>query len=98
MKRVTGDIDAAKSTKLLKDKEKISSDLCFIFHKMYLQKCEEYTRGQLIDTALNGKLYKGIASFIIIGIKNNPYIIKSVPEIKTHADWLKNQIIGCLKV
>ena len=22
--------------------------------------------------------------------------IKSVPEIKIHADWLKNEIIGCL--
>ena len=32
---------------------------------------------------------------MIIGIKQNtPYIIKSVPEIKMHADWLKNQIIG----
>ena len=36
---------------------------------------------------------------MIIGIKqNSPYIIKSVPEIKIPADWLKNQIIGCLKV
>ena len=72
MKRVTGHIDTAKSTKLLKDKEKISSDLCFIFDKMYLQKCEEYTQGQLIGAALNDELYKGIASFMIIGIKNTP--------------------------
>ena len=98
MKSVTGHIDTAKSTKLLKDKEKISSDLCFIFDEMYLQKCEEYTRGQLIGAALNGELYKGIASFMIIGIKNTPEIIKSILEIKTHADWLKNQITGCLKV
>ena len=36
---------------------------------------------------------------MIIGIKqNSPYIIKSVPEIKIPADWLKNQIIGYLKV
>ena len=98
-KIVTGDIDAAKSSKLLKDEEKISSDICLIFDEMYLQKCEEYTGGQLIGTATNGKLYKGIVSFMIIGVKQNtPYIIKSVPEIKIHVDWLKNQIIGCLKV
>ena len=98
-KIVTGDIDAAKSAKLLKDEEKISSDVCLIFDKMYLQKCEEYTGGQLIGAATNFELYKGIVSFTIIGIKQNtPYIIKSVPEIKIHADWLKNQIIGCLKV
>ena len=98
-KIVTGDIDAAKSAKLLKEYEKISSDVCLIFDDMYLQKCEEYMGGQLIDAATNGELYKGIVSFMIIGIKQNtPYIIKSVPEIKIHADWLKNEIIGCLKV
>ena len=82
-KIVTGDIDAAKSAKLLKDEEKISSDVCLIFDKTYLQKCEEYTGGQLIGAATNGELYKGIVSFMIIGIKQNtPYIIKSVPEIR----------------
>ena len=66
---------------------------------MYLQKCEEYKGRQLIGATTNGELYKGIVSFMIIGIKQNtPYIIKSVPEIKIHADWLKNEIIGCLKV
>ena len=38
-KIVTGDIDTAKSAKLLKDEEKISSDTCLIFDEMYLQKC-----------------------------------------------------------
>ena len=66
---------------------------------MYLQKCEECTGGQLIGAAANSELYKGIVSFMITGIKQNtPYIIKSVPEMKIRADWLKNQIIGCLKV
>ena len=37
-KIVTGDIDAAKSAKLLKVEEKISSDVCLIFDEMYLQK------------------------------------------------------------
>ena len=82
-KIVRGDIDAAKSAKLLKDEEKISSDVCLIFDKTYLQKCEEYTGGQLIGAATNVELYKGIVSFMIIGIKQNtPYIIKSVPEIR----------------
>ena len=98
-KTVTGDRDAAKSAKLLKDEGKISSDVCLIFDKMHLQKCEEYTGGQPFGAPTNGELYKGIVSFMIIGIKQNtPYIIKSVPEIKIHADWLKNEIIGCLKV
>ena len=50
---------------------------------MYLQKCEEYTGSQLIGAATNGELYKGIASSMINGIKQNtPYIIKSIPEEK----------------
>ena len=72
---MTEDIDAAKWAKLLKDEGKISSDTCLIFDEMYLQKCEEYTGGQLIGAAINGELYKGIVSFMIIGIKQNtPYI------------------------
>ena len=82
-KIVTGDIDAAKLAKLLQDEEKMSGDACLIFDEMYLQKCEEYTGGQLIGAATNVELYKGIVSFMIIGIKQNtPYIIKSVPEIR----------------
>ena len=69
-KIVIGEIDAAKSAKLLKDEEKISSDLCLIFDELYLQKCEEYTGGQLIGAATNGELYKGIISFMIIGTKH----------------------------
>ena len=60
--------------------------------------CEEYTGGQFIGAATNGELCTGIISSVIIGIKQNtPYSIKSALEIKIHADWLKNQIFGCLK-
>ena len=38
---------------------------------MYLQMCEEYTGVQLISATTNGELYKGIVSFMIIGIKQN---------------------------
>ena len=31
-------------------------------------------------------------------VQNTPYNIKSVLKIKIHADWLRSQIIGCLKV
>ena len=82
-KIITRDIDAAKLAKLLKDEEKLSSDVCLIFDEKYLQKCEEYTGGQLIGAATNGELYKDIVPFMIIGIKQNtPCIIKSVAEKK----------------
>ena len=82
-KIITRDIDAAKLAKLLKDEEKLSSDVCLIFDEKYLQKCEEYTGGQLIAAATNGELYKDIVPFMIIGIKQNtPCFIKSVAEKK----------------
>ena len=56
-KIITADTDATKPGKLLKDNEKISSDVCLIFDEMYLQKCEEYTGGQLIGAPANGELY-----------------------------------------
>ena len=85
--------------KVIIRQDKISSDVCLTFDEMCLQKCEEYTGGRLVGAATNSVLYTGIVSFMIIGIKQNtPYIIKSLPEIKIHADWLKNEIIGCLKV
>ena len=70
-KIVTWDIDVAKLAKLLKDEERISSDVCLIFDEMHLLKCEEYMGGQLIGVATNGELYKGIVYFMIIGIKQN---------------------------
>ena len=62
----------------------------------YLTRCicksDGCTRGHLIDAATNGELYKDIVSFMTIAI------IKFVLELKIHADWLKNEITGCLKV
>ena len=62
----------------------------------YLTRCicksDECTRGHLIDAATNDELYKDIVSFMTIAI------IKFVLELKIHADWLKNEITGCLKV
>ena len=82
-KIITRDIDAAKLAKLLKDEEKLSSDVCLIFDEKYLQKCEEYMGGQLIGAPTNGELYKDIVPFMIIGIKQNtPCFIKSVAEKK----------------
>ena len=41
---------------LLKDEENVSSDVCLIFDEVYLQKCEEYTGGQLVGAATNVEL------------------------------------------
>ena len=67
---------------------------------MYLQKCEEYTGGQLIGAPANGELYIQRYCFFYDHWyqTKHPIHYKICTGNKIHADWLKNQIIGCLKV
>ena len=69
-----------------------------MFDEMFLQKCQEYCGGELIGADENNELYKGLVSFMIVGMKKSiPYIIKSVPEKKIDGKWLKEQVFDCLK-
>lgn len=95
----SGKIDAVKCARTLKDMGKISHDVVLLFDEMYLQKSEEYFAGDLLGCDVDGDLYKGIVCFMIIGLKASiPYIIKSSPETKINADWLKDQLLDCLDI
>ena len=49
-----------------------------IFDEIYLQKSQEYFWGEMISCDDEGELYKGIACFMIIGLKESiPYMMKS---------------------
>ena len=68
-----------------------------MFDEMYLQKCEEYSGGEVYGADENNELYKGLVCFIIVGMKESVhYVIKSIPEIKINGGWLKEQILDCL--
>ena len=72
--------------------------MVLMFDEMFLQKCQEYCGGELIGADENNELYKGLVSFMIVGMKKSiPYIIKSVPEKKIDGKWLKEQVFDCLK-
>ena len=74
-------IHVLTAAKALKDSEAISEDIVLLFDEMYLQKCEEYCGGDTFGTNEDGKLFKGIMCFMIIGSKNNvTFIIKTIPE------------------
>ena len=46
-----------------------------------------------------GELYKELACFMIVGLKYSiPYVIKSSPETKINADWLRKELIDCLGI
>ena len=54
-----------------------------MFDEMCLQKCEEYSGGEVYGADENNKLYKGLVCFMIVGMKESvPYVIKSIPGIK----------------
>ena len=73
-----------KSAKLLLAKGRISKDVILLIDEMYLQKSEEYHGGEIVGCDEEGKLYKGLVGFMIVGLKQSiPYIIKSIPETKS---------------
>ena len=93
----SGSIDAVKCAQMLKKEGKISEDVCLMFDEMYLQKSEEYFAGNLIGCDGEGDMYKGIVCFMIVGLKESvPYVIKSSPETKVSATWLKDELLDCL--
>ena len=95
----SGTIDAVKFAQTLRNEDKISSDVCLMFGKIYLQKCEGYFAGDLVGCNSEGELYKGLVCFMIFGLKNSiPYVIKSSPETKINAIWLTEDLIVCLGI
>ena len=64
-----GQLDAVKCAKSLKSQGVISKDVVLMFDEMYLQKCEEYCSGEIIGANKNNELYKGLVSFMIVGLK-----------------------------
>ena len=83
-----------KCATTLKSQGAISEDVVLMFDEMYLQKCEEYSAGEILGANENNELYKGLLSFMIAGLKENvPYVIKSVPEQTIDGNWIKDQIL-----
>ena len=65
----SGAIDAVKCAQTLKNEGKISEDVCLLFNEIYLQKCQEYSGGDLIRWSEDGNLYKALVCFMIVGLK-----------------------------
>jgi hypothetical protein len=69
-----------------------------MYDEMYLQKCEEYSGGETYGKDKDGELYKGIVSFMIVGLKSNvPYVVKTLPEKEIFGEWVKDELLKCLK-
>ena len=93
-KLTSGKIDAMTSAKLLNSHGKISEDVILMFDEIYLQKCEEFQGGESFGADDAGELYKGLVSFMIVGLKSSvPFIVNAVPEKEISGEWLKREIL-----
>ena len=89
----TGGVDAMKAAKYLKAKGKISRDIILMFDEMYLQKGSQFHAGDCVGEDEEGRLYKGIVCFMIVGLKENvPCVIKASPEVTITGSWLADEI------
>ena len=82
-----GGVDSLKAAKKLREKGHISSDVVLMVDEMFLQKEASYQSGDYAGEDEEGVLYKGIACFMIVGLKQSvPHVIQAIPEVSS--DWL----------
>ena len=93
-----GGVDALKAVKKLREEGHMSSDVILMVDEMFLQKETSYKGGEYIGEDEAGELYKGIACFMIVGLKESiPYVIQAVPEVKITGSWLANKISASIE-
>ena len=94
-----GDIAPLKALKLLLEQKKIDKDIVLLLDEMYLQKSVQYHSGKLVGSDEEGNLYKGILTFLIVGLRKNiPFVVKAVPECKLEAKFITMHIETTLKL
>ena len=88
-----GGVDSIKAIKHLCGIGEISKDIILMFDEMYLQKEVQYSGGALLGLDKDESLYKGIVTFMIVGLKKSvPYVVKACPEVKINGQWLFQEI------
>ena len=84
-----GSAERLKAAKLLLDNQKISKDVVLLMDEMYLQKGLQFQDGKVYGGDCDGNLYKGIMTFMIVGLRKNiPFVIKAVPETRINGNWV----------
>ena len=64
---------------------------------MFLQKEASYQSGDYVGEDEEGELYKGIACFMIVGLKQSvPHVIQAIPEVTITGEWLAEKISASL--
>ena len=90
-------VDSVKAAKLLKEQNKISTDVIIMVDEMYLQKCAQFSGGEYVGADLEGNLYNGIVVFMIKGLKTSlSIVVKACPENKLNGQWLAEEMAQCI--
>ena len=97
-----GGVDSLKGAKKLREKGHISSDVILMVDEMFLQKEASYQSGDYVGEDEEGELYKGIACFMIVGLKQSvPHVIQAITEVSITREWLaekfQHHFIRCSK-
>ena len=99
LKRLSqGGVEPLKVVKLLLNECKINKGTVLLTDETYLQKEVQFQQGKPIGCDDNGDLFKGIITFMIVGVwKNVPFVVKAVPESKIEGKWLSGQTIETIQ-
>ena len=80
------------------NERKIDKDFVLLTDEVYLQKELQFQQGELIGFDDNRDLFKGLMTFMIVGVRKNvPFVFKDVPESKIEEKWLSGQIIESIQ-
>ena len=88
-----GGKDAMKAVKLLLEEGEIDRDVALLLDEIHLQPEESYQGGTKVGKDENNKLYKGVLSFMIVGIRKNiPFVVRAVPEVTVSGALVRKYI------
>ena len=84
----SGGIDSIKTLRLLHENGTISTDVILMADEMYLQASTQYHAGDYVGSDADGKLYKGIFCFMVVGLRESvPIIVRAVPECTVNGEF-----------
>ena len=96
-KILQGGVNSIKALKILQENGKISNDCILMVDEMYLEKATQYHNGKYVGADDERNLYKGIVTFMIMGLKESiPYIAQTIPEVKFISEWLADKMSNCI--
>ena len=91
----SGGIDSLKTARLLHENGSISTDVILMADEMYLQAGSQYHAGEYVGSDPDGKLYKGIFCFMLVGLQESvPIIVRAVPECTVTGQFIISNFIS----